>query len=296
MARRVAGAALVVGLLGAGAPVLAAPAYADSTAPAGTQVTASIPSIGDLLRGVEVDWAEGHWNWTAWNDPTPVAFGGDQPNYQCAEYVARSLAAAGLVPGLSPDDPQDDYFHYTAPWGTTYDLLLISDVAPYHNLYDYLMDSHLGTDVGDHPEEARPGDVVVTYADLGGTKSHAGLVATAPDGTNEATVDAHNRARQHYGYHFYAPSHLIRIEPLGLLDGLAQSFAVQPGTGATAGTGTTGAAGTTGGTARFAAPNLMAAPKAAAPKTAAPKAAVPAPANEPNQSGAGRMDPAGPQV
>lgn len=70
----------------------------------------------------------------------------------------------GLVPGLRADDPQDSYFHYTAPSGTTYDLLLISDLPPYHTLYDYLMDSRLGSDVGDQPAGARPGDVVVTYA------------------------------------------------------------------------------------------------------------------------------------
>ncbi|MCX4746111.1 hypothetical protein OG455_11360 [Kitasatospora sp. NBC_01287] len=263
MGRRIAGAALVVGLLGAGAPVLAAPAFADSASPA---AVAGIPTFGDVLRGIEVDWAEGHWNWTAWNDSTPVAFGADQDNYQCAEYVARALAAAGLVPGLGPDDPQDDYFHYTAPNGTTYDLLLISDVAPYHTLYDYLMDSHLGTDIGDHPEDARPGDVVVTYAGPGNTKSHTGLVVTAADGSTEPTVDAHNRARSHYGYHYYAPSHLVRIDPLGLLQGFLPS-----------------------------AVSAFEAPKAGSSKIATPKATAPK-ATAPSTSTWGRQDPAGPQV
>jgi hypothetical protein len=175
-----------------------------------------------VLRGDEVAWAERHWADTAWNDPTPVAFGGDQPDYQCAEFVARALAAAGLVPGLRTDDPQSAYFHYTASSGTTYDLLLISDLPQYHNLYDYLIDSHLGTDVGDRPAQARPGDVVVTYAGPGGTKSHTGLVVTAQTGSAEPTLDAHNRARSHYGYHNYGPAHLLRIEPLDLLDGFVQ--------------------------------------------------------------------------
>ncbi|MDH6580660.1 hypothetical protein [Kitasatospora sp. MAP5-34] len=261
ISRRLAGAALVVGLLGAGAPVLAAPAFAD-TASTTTTATDGLPSFSDLLRGVEVNWAESHWNWTAWNDSTPVAFGADQDKYQCAEYVARALAAAGLVPGLGPDDSQDAYFNYTAPNGKTYDLLLISDLPQYHNLYDYLMDSHLGTDIGDHPEQARPGDVVVTYAGPGATKSHTGLVATAADGTNEPTVDAHNRARLNYGYHFYAPSHLIRIEPLGLLDGFAPTTSLFSSKAAVA-------------------------PQSAAPKAATPKLNAPLP---------GRQDPAGPQV
>ncbi|MCC9308287.1 amidase domain-containing protein [Kitasatospora sp. RB6PN24] len=177
---------------------------------------ATVDASGDLLRAAEVDWAEQHWADTAWNDPTPVAFGADQPKYQCAEYVARALAAAGLVPGLRADDSQDSYLHYAAPNGTTYDLLLISDLPPYHTLYDYLMDSRLGTDVGDQPGSARPGDVVVTYAGPDGTRSHTGLVVTAQDGSAEPTVDAHNRARWHYGYHYYAPSHLVRIHPLAL--------------------------------------------------------------------------------
>ncbi|WP_181442513.1 amidase domain-containing protein [Streptomyces tateyamensis] len=249
--RRLAGAALTLALA-AGPALAAAPAHADSA-----PVSAGVPTIGDVLRGVEVDWAEGHWNWTAWNDSTPVAFGADQEKYQCAEYVARALAAAGLVPGLGPDDPQDDYFHYTAPNGVTYDLLLISDLPQYHNLYDYLMDSHLGQDIGDHPEQARPGDVVVTYAGPGGTKSHTGLVVTAQDGSTEPTLDAHNRARSHYGYHYYAPSHLVRINPLGLLNGL---FGQAPAAAAAA---------------------------PAAPQLKAPRAAVPAQVQQ---------DPAGPQV
>jgi hypothetical protein len=209
-ASRVFGAALLL--------VLAAtPTIAAAPAAAGAPAAAAVPR--GLLRAVEVEWAEQHWADTAWNDPTPVAFGADQPKYQCAEYVARALAAAGLVPGLRADDPQDSYFHYTAPGGTTYDLLLISDLPPYHTLYDYLMDSRLGSDIGDQPTRARPGDVVVTYAGPGGTKSHTGLVVTAQDGAAEPTVDAHNRARRHYGYHYYAPSHLVRIDPLALQDG-----------------------------------------------------------------------------
>ncbi|MGH6656538.1 MAG: hypothetical protein ACRDVE_15200, partial [Actinocrinis sp.] len=43
--------------------------------------------------------------------------------------------------------------------------------------------------------------------------SHMGLIATAPVGATEATVDAHNNARLHYGYHYYAPSHLVELAP-----------------------------------------------------------------------------------
>jgi hypothetical protein len=205
---RASAAALVLALSG-----VAVSTYA--TAPAASVTPAR------LLRAAEVGWAERHWADTAWNDATPVAAGADQPDYECAEFVARALAAAGLVPGLHADDPQDAYYHYTAPSGIGYDLLLISDVPPYRTLYDYLMDSRLGTDVGDRPAQARPGDVVVSYAGEGGAKSHTGLVVTGAGRTTEPALDAHNRARSHLGYHYFEPAHLLRIEPLALVYGPA---------------------------------------------------------------------------
>jgi hypothetical protein len=214
--RRLAAAAIVAGLVCAGTPALATPAFAAQ--PTAARSTVAQSSLDQLTRAAEVRFAENHWNWTAWNDRTPVAAGGDQPDYQCAEFVARAMAAARLIPGLSPNAPQDDYFHYTAPNGKIYDLLLISDLPQYHNLYDYLMDSGVGTDVGDDPVAAQPGDIVVTYAGPGGTKSHTGLVVQAATGGAEATVDAHNHARFHFGYHYYAPSHLVRLVPDALLE------------------------------------------------------------------------------
>jgi len=57
------------------------------------------------------------------------------------------MAAAGLIPGLSPTASQNDYFNYTAPNGKVYDLLLISVLPQYNNIYDYMMDSGVGIDV-----------------------------------------------------------------------------------------------------------------------------------------------------
>ncbi|WP_042416571.1 amidase domain-containing protein [Streptacidiphilus anmyonensis] len=219
--RRLAAAAFVAALALATGPALAASASAaPRTTSASTHRHASADEspIDALMRAAEVRYADAHWNWTAWNDSTPVAGGADQPNYQCAEFVARSLAAAGLIPGLSPDAPQNDYFTYHAPNGEVYDLLLISDLPQYHNLYDYLHDSGIGVDLGDHPELAKPGDVVVTYAGPDGTKSHTGLVATAATATSEPLVDGHNHARLDYGYHYFAPSHLVQLVPNALAE------------------------------------------------------------------------------
>ncbi|MEZ0064603.1 hypothetical protein ABIA32_000591 [Streptacidiphilus sp. MAP12-20] len=227
LGRRLAATTLATGVLLATAPALAAPAFAAQpaatrphhAAPAGHSAAHSAADVLDALtRATEVRYADAHWNWTAWNDSTPVAFGGDQPNYQCAEFVARSMAAAGLIPGLGPNDPQSAYFTYQAPNGKVYDLLLISDLPQYHNLYDYLMDSGVAQDIGDHPELAQPGDIVVTYAGPGGTKSHTGLVAQAATATSEATVDGHNHARIDFGYHYFAPSHLVRLVPDAALE------------------------------------------------------------------------------
>ncbi|MEY9871569.1 hypothetical protein ABH931_001042 [Streptacidiphilus sp. MAP12-33] len=220
--RRLGVTAFVAALALGAAPVLAAPAFAATAkAPKASKVhsAAQDPSpVDTLMRDAEVRYADAHWNWTAWNDSTPVAFGADQPNYQCAEFVARSLAAAGLIPGLSPDAPQNDYFTYHAPNGEVYDLLLISDLPQYHNLADYLHDSGIGVDLGDHPELAQPGDVVVTYAGPDGTKSHTGLVVTAQTPTSEPLVDGHNHARIDYGYHYFAPSHLVQLVPNALAE------------------------------------------------------------------------------
>ena len=216
--RRLASSAIVAGMVFAGAPALAAPAFAAQPAATRSADAPALPDTDVVSRALEVQFAQSHWNWTAWNDSTPVAFGDAQPNYQCAEFVARSLAAAGLVPGLGPNDPQSDYFNYTAPNGKVYDLLLISDLPQYNNLYAYLMDSGIGEDVGDQPSEAQPGDIVVTYLGPDGTPSHTGLVAQAPTATSEATVDAHNNARLNYGYSYYAPSHLVKLVPNALLE------------------------------------------------------------------------------
>jgi hypothetical protein len=210
--RRLASYAVVVGVVCAGAPALAAPAFAAQPTSSRT-ITWGGQWLDQVTRHQEVVFAESHWAWTAWNDSTAVTDGADQPNYQCAEFVARAMAAAGLIPGLSPDAPQNDYFNYTAPNGKVYDLLLISVLPQYNNIYAYLMDSGLGIDVGDDPAAARPGDFVVTYLAPDGTSSHMGLIVTPQDSSGGVTVDAHNRARLHYAYSFYEPSHVVELAP-----------------------------------------------------------------------------------
>jgi hypothetical protein len=222
LTKRLAAAAVTVGIVAGGTAMTAGPAFAAETTAARSttahETTAPDTSLDEFTRAAEVQYADTHWDWTAWNDSTPVAFGSAQPDFQCAEFVARSLASAGLIPGLGANDPQQDYYAYHAPNGKVYDLLLISPLTGYNNLYDYLMDSGIGQDLGDQPELAQPGDIVVTYLGANGAASHTGLVAKGATATSEPLVDAHNNARLDYGYHYYAPSHLIRLVPNAFLE------------------------------------------------------------------------------
>jgi len=65
--------------------------------------------------------ADAHWNCATAACTSHVSSGAYQPAYECAEFVARSLASAGRIPGLSSDAPQGSYaaFHYN---GAVYDL------------------------------------------------------------------------------------------------------------------------------------------------------------------------------
>ncbi|WP_316759520.1 amidase domain-containing protein [Streptomyces herbicida] len=185
--------------------------------PVGHQKTQKTARASDKWRETAVQYADAHWNWTTWDDSTPRAKDGQtQPYFECAEFVARALAAGGLVPGLKPDDPQDSYYHYKAPNGKEYDLLLISDVIGYRSLYDFIMDYHLGADVGDDPAKAQPGDVVVIFNSDYSDKLHTGLVAQEMKGDADSTVDAHNKAhyrRTYTKFNADGYAHVIHIDP-----------------------------------------------------------------------------------
>jgi hypothetical protein len=43
-------------------------------------------------------------------------------------------------------------------------------------------------------------------------------VATAQTATSEPLVDAHHNARLDFGYHYYAPSHLVQLVPNALVE------------------------------------------------------------------------------
>jgi len=93
------------------------------------------PSGGDCST-----FANAQWNCADVSCSQTVCTGCGQPNYECAEFVARSLASAGLIP-LSPYAAQSQYGSFNAN-GKTYDLLWVSSKnGGIIGLEDYLSDS-----------------------------------------------------------------------------------------------------------------------------------------------------------
>jgi len=85
---------------------------------------ATNPSSGGNINNV-IDFANANWNCANAACTSLVSVGSGQPNYECAEFVARSLAAGGLIPGITPGASQNAYYTYKYK-GTTYDLLWVS--------------------------------------------------------------------------------------------------------------------------------------------------------------------------
>ena len=144
-----------------------------------------------------VQYADSHWNCTDPACTSTVSEGDAQPNFQCAEFVSRSLAADGLIPGLNQDSDQSAFDPYKASNGKNYDLLYVgwTSGAGYNTtagLYQFLTDTGLATDIGDDPAGSVPGDVVIYHEGEGHT---ALLVQTGTTvGGSDSIVDAHNNA------------------------------------------------------------------------------------------------------
>jgi hypothetical protein len=146
-----------------------------------------------------VTYADSHWNCATAACTSRVSAGSAQPNFQCAEFVSRSLAAEGKVPGLTSNSSQSAYGSYHAKNGQTYDLLWVGvDANGYDDegipgLYQYLTQNGVGTNIGNTPSKAAPGDVTFHFEGQG----HTGLLVQT--GSNPL-ADFHNNARYHVSY------------------------------------------------------------------------------------------------
>jgi len=125
-----------------------------------------------------------------------VSSGTFQSNYQCAEFVSRSLAAAGVFPGLTAHSSQSAFLNYKYSNGKTYDLLWVSSVQGLPLGLEDLLKVMGWTNMGSSCTGVNAGYVGVCQG-ADGPHSHV-WVGVAPN-----TVDAHNAARFHVPCNFY---------------------------------------------------------------------------------------------
>jgi len=120
-----------------------------------------------------------------------VSAGSAQPNYQCAEFVARTLASTGKISGLTSGSPQSAYGSYSFN-GKVYDLLWTSHrTGGPLGLEDYLLAA--GWKSGGSVQ-----DCSVVF--VNGAHGAWGHVAV---GVGANLLDAHNNARLHVATTYY---------------------------------------------------------------------------------------------
>jgi len=120
-----------------------------------------------------------------------VAVGAAQPNYQCAEFVARTIASTGKISGLTSGSPQSAYGSYTFS-GKVYDLLWTSHrTGGPLGLEDYLLAA--GWKSGGAVKDCS----VVFVNGSGGAWGHVAV------GVGANLLDAHNNARMHVATSYY---------------------------------------------------------------------------------------------
>ena len=153
---------------------------------------------GPFNPSAAVTYANNHWNWPKYNSATPaVSAGQGQPNFQCAEFVARALAVGGYIPGINGySSTQNALNNYKPGDGVTYDLLSVTPglAPPDHTLQSYLTTFGLATNVGTSLSNIKPGDVVV-FKDSSGTPQHMAIIVKVGSSRATTLLDAHNDAR-----------------------------------------------------------------------------------------------------
>lgn len=148
-----------------------------------------------------VTFANNHWACLQAACTSKVKAQGDaQPNYQCSEFVARSLATEGYIPGLSSTSSQNAYWHYYPGNGKEYDLLAITPgIAPGEGtLANFLTTFGYFKNVGKNVGSASPGDAVV-FENYNGSHvlvpQHVVLITSSNYTVSSIRIDAHNSAR-----------------------------------------------------------------------------------------------------
>jgi len=137
-----------------------------------------------------VAFADKNWDCADVNCDSTVNAGDGQPNYQCAEFVARSLVAGGAISGLGAYDSQSSYQYYQWTDGNTYNLLWVSSQQGGSLGLEDLLQAMGWSNTGRDCSIILPGYVIIsTGAD--GPHSHTFV------GVGSELIDAHNNARYH---------------------------------------------------------------------------------------------------
>jgi hypothetical protein len=93
----------------------------------GTYKSGLCPGPADVVCCVGAQpFADREWDCANADCTSIVSDGSAQPNYECAEFVSRSLAASGYLPGLGSFASQSAYGSWSYG-GKVYDLLWVSD-------------------------------------------------------------------------------------------------------------------------------------------------------------------------
>ncbi|HET8845502.1 MAG TPA: amidase domain-containing protein [Ktedonobacteraceae bacterium] len=126
-----------------------------------------------------------------------------QPNFQCADFIARALTQDGLVPGLNsggvwgstPASPSvTGYGNYHAANGNAYYLFNVG-VPGIAGLSNYLLENNLATNIQQDLTLATPGDLLFIRENGSSNYGHA-MIITAISG-NYLVLDGHNEAQYH---------------------------------------------------------------------------------------------------
>lgn len=152
-----------------------------------------------------VTFANNNWNCKTAACTSTVKQGQEQQYYQCAEFVARSLAFAEYMPGLGSISAQSSYGSYNPHLGNgrIYDLLAITpQISPTgYGLQEYMLNSGYGVKIGTNLSKAIAGDMVVFIGyvkNVGIAPAHTAIIVVKGSNASTTLVDAHNNAAHKY--------------------------------------------------------------------------------------------------
>ena len=132
-----------------------------------------------------------------YSDTSPA--GDYQPNFQCAEFVARALTEYGYMPGLDAyNSTQSAYQNYYPPAGPhdRFNLLSVTPGLGGDTLEDYLTMTGRAVNIGRSLKNAAPGDVII-FTDSANVPQHAAIFVSVGETWATSLVDAHNVAEYH---------------------------------------------------------------------------------------------------